>query len=335
MGVEYKDYYKLLGVSRNASKDELSKAYKKLARKYHPDLNSGDKDAESKFKDINEAYEVLKDEEKRKLYDQLGPNWQHGQNFQRPPGFENFTYNSYGNMGGGMGAGGMGGGSFDASSFSDFFETLFGGAGGMGGGMGGMGGQGQSFGPDPFGNFGRKARRGKDVEAELALSLEEAYRGGRKTISLTTSQGNKSLEVNIPAGVKEGARIRLAGQGETGVPGSGAQPGDLYLKVRLQPHKDFALEQNNLVYDLVLAPWEAALGAKLRVPTLEGEVEINIPPGSSSGKKLRLRGRGLGSGASKGDEYIRIGIRVPDKPGDQEKELWEKLAEISQFKARG
>lgn len=325
MGVEYKDYYKLLGVSRNASKDELSKAYKKLARKYHPDLNSGDKDAESKFKDINEAYEVLKDEEKRKLYDQLGPNWQHGQNFQRPPGFENATYNAYGNMN----MGGMGGGSFNASSFSDFFETLFGGAGGM---SGGMGGQGQSFGPDPFGNFGRKARRGKDVEAELALSLEEAYRGGRKTISLTTSQGNKSLEVNIPAGVKEGARIRLAGQGETGMSG---QNGDLYLKVRLQPHKDFALEQNNLVYDLNLSPWEAALGAKLRVPTLEGEVEINVPPGSSSGKKLRLRGRGLGSGASKGDEYIRIGIRVPDKPSDEEKELWEKLAETSQFKARG
>lgn len=334
MGVEYKDYYKLLGVSRNASKDELGKAYKKLARKYHPDLNSGDKTAESKFKDVNEAYEVLKDDEKRKLYDQLGPNWQHGQNFQRPPGFGNFTYNSYGNMGGnaggGAGAGGMGGGTFDASSFSDFFETLFGG----GRGAGGMGG-GQSFGPDPFGNFGRKARRGKDVEAELALSLEEAYRGGRKTISLTTSQGNKSLEINIPAGVKEGARIRLAGQGESGVPGSGAQPGDLYLKVRLQPHQDFALEQNNLVYDLILAPWEAALGARLRVPTLEGEVEIGIPAGSSSGKKLRLRGRGLGSGGAKGDEYIRIGIRVPESSSDAEKELWEKLAAASNFKARG
>jgi curved DNA-binding protein len=322
MGVEYKDYYKLLGVSRNASQDELSKAYKKLARKYHPDLNSGDKNAENKFKDLNEAYEVLKDEEKRKLYDQLGPNWQHGQNFQRPPGFENFNFNNYNNMEN------MGGGSFDASSFSDFFETLFG-----GGGMGGASGRGgQSFGPDPFGNYSRKTRRGKDVEAELALSLEEAYRGGRKTISLTTSQGKKSLEVNIPAGVKEGARIRLAGQGETGASG---QNGDLYLRVRLQPHPDFALEQNNLVYDLAIAPWEAALGATLRVPTLEGHVEISIPPGSSSGKKLRLRGRGLGSGAAKGDEYIRISIRVPEKPSEREKELWEKLAETSNFKARG
>ncbi|MDR2893494.1 MAG: DnaJ domain-containing protein [Deltaproteobacteria bacterium] len=322
MAVEYKDYYKLLGVSRDASKDEISKAYKKLARKYHPDLNQGDAKAEEKFKDINEAHEVLKDQEKRRLYDQLGSNWQHGQNFQRPPGFEGFNFGGFG--GGSFGQ--AGGAGFDASSFSDFFETLFGGAGGAG-----RGGQGQSFGPDPFGGFSQRARRGRDIEAELGLSLEEAYHGGRKTVNLNTGQGQRVLEVTIPAGVKEGARIRLSGQGD---PGIGGQAGDLYLKIKLLPHAKFSLEQNNLVHDLALAPWEAALGAKVRVPTLDGEVEINIPAGSSSGKKLRLRGKGLGSGAAKGDEFIRMSIRVPESLTDEEKELWERLAAVSQFKAR-
>ena len=315
MGVEYKDYYKILGVSRNAAKDEIGKAYKKLARKYHPDLNPNNKDAEEKFKGINEAYEVLKDPEKRKLYDQLGSNWQHGQNFQQPPGFDGFSYGGMGGMGGG-------GANFDSSSFSDFFETLFGGGGG---------GRSQGFGPDPFGNFSRKARRGRDIESELGLTLEEAYHGGRKTISLNTAHGQKALEVNIPAGIKEGARIRLAGQGD---PAVGGQPGDLYLRIKLLPHQSFAVEQNNLIYELSLAPWEAALGVKLRVPTLDGEVEIAVPPGSSTGKKLRLRGRGLGNGASKGDEYVRINVRVPEKTTEEEKKLWEQLAEFSTFKAR-
>ncbi|MDL2307051.1 J domain-containing protein [Desulfovibrio sp. OttesenSCG-928-C06] len=314
MGVEYKDYYKLLGISRSATKDEIGRAYKKLARKYHPDLNPGNKDAEEKFKDINEAHEVLKDPEKRKLYDQLGPNWQHGQNFQQPPGFEGFNFNY----------GGGGGGGFDAASFSDFFETLFGGGRSSGG-------QGQNFGPDPFGNFSRKARRGRDIESELGLTLEEAYHGGRKTISLNTTMGQKALEVNIPAGIKEGARIRLAGQGD---PSVGGQAGDLYLRIKLLPHQNFAVEQNNLLYDLNLAPWEAALGAKLRVPTLDGEVEISVPAGSSTGKKLRIRGRGLGSGDNKGDEYVRISVRVPESSTDEEKKLWEQLAEVSNFNAR-
>ncbi len=312
MAVEYKDYYKLLGVERKASKEEIGKAYKKLARKYHPDLNQDDKAAEAKFKDINEAYEVLKDDEKRKLYDQLGADWQHGQNFQRPPGFENFQFN-FGNGGGGAGG-------FQSSDFSDFFSNLFGGGGRSGGFSGGFGG-------DPFGGFSQRPRRGSDVESQLNLTLEEAAKGGSKTIMI---QGGSSLEVKIPAGVKEGARIRLAGKGESGPAGAG----DLYLRVKYLPHPNFTLDENNLVYDLQLAPWEAALGVKVRIPTLGGEVELNIPAGSSSGKKLRLRDKGLGSGADKGDQFIRINIRMPEELAPEEKALWEKLQEISTFKAR-
>lgn len=286
-------------------------------------MNPDNKEAEDKFKDINEAYEVLKDEEKRKLYDQLGPNWQHGQNFQQPSGFENFTF--YGGGGGqGGGFGGMGGpGGFGAGSgFSDFFETLFGGAG-----------RGQGFGPDPFSSFSRRPQRGRDVEAELGLSLEEAQGGGKKSVSISSpGSGSKSLEINIPVGVKEGARIRLSGQGDP-APGGG-QPGDLYLRVKLLPHKHFSLEGNNILYELNLAPWEAALGVKVRVPTLDSEVELSVPPGSGSGKRFRLRGRGLGSGGSKGDQYVRLNIKMPHKLDDEEKELWEKLAEVSKFKAR-
>lgn len=319
MGVEYKDYYKLLGVERNAAKDEISKAFKKLARKYHPDMNPDNKEAEDKFKDINEAYEVLKDNEKRRLYDQLGANWQHGQNFQQPPGFENFTF--YGNPGGQGGFGGPGG--FGAGSgFSDFFETLFGDAG-----------RGQGFGPDPFGSFTRRPQRGRDVEAEISLTLEEAHTGGRKAVSISSpSSGTKSLEINIPAGVKEGARIRLSGQGDL-APGGG-QSGDLYLRVALLPHKHFTLDGNDILYELNVAPWEAALGVKVRVPTLDNEVELSVPPGSAGGKRFRLRGKGLGSGAAKGDEYVRLNIKLPPKLEPEEKELWEKLAEISKFKAR-
>ncbi len=303
MAVEYKDYYKLLGV----------KAYKKLARKYHPDLNPGDKNAEERFKEINEAYEVLKDDEKRRLYDQLGPNWQHGQQFQGAPGFENVRFD-------------FGGRGFEGVGFSDFFETLFGGGGARARGQGG-------FGPDPFGNFSARQRRGRDVEAEFALTLEEAYRGGRKAVTLREAGGStKTLEVNIPSGVREGGRIRLAGQGDPGMGGGPA--GDLYLKVRMAPHPQFTLDGDNVIYDLQLAPWEAALGATVRVPTLDGEVDVTVAPGTSSGRKLRLRGKGLGSGAARGDQYVRIGIRTPGEPTPRERELWEELARTSSFRAR-
>lgn len=316
--MEYKDYYKLLDVTKASSQDEISKAFKKLARKYHPDLNPDNPEAEAKFKEINEAYEVLKDPEKRKLYDSLGPNWKEGQNFQPPPGYENFHFQ---------------GGNYGQAGFSDFFETIFGGGGG------GFNFQGGGFGGDPFGRPRRS--KGRNAEVRLALSMEEAYRGGKKTISLQEQvhgpdgrprMQTKSLEVNIPAGVKDGAKIRLSGQGSPGMGGGPA--GDLYLNVEILPHALFKLSGVNVIYDLRLTPWEAALGTGVRVPTLEGEVELNVPPGISSGQKMRIAGRGLGKGAQQGDQLVQIVIRTPKNLSTEERELWEKLAAISSFNPR-
>jgi curved DNA-binding protein len=282
--MEYRDYYKLLGVSRSASKEEIGKAFKKLARKYHPDLNPNDKDAENKFKEINEAYEVLKDEKKRKLYDQFGSNWEHGQNFQPPPGYENVHFGG----GGGFGGGGAG--------FSDFFETIFGGGGG--GFRGGFQPGGFSQG-DFGGGYQRRPRRGADSEASYELTLEEAYRGGKKSITLQEQTSGpdgiprmttKTLEVTVPAGIKDGQKIRLAGQGNPGL--NGGAKGDLYLKIRLMPHHMFKVSESDVILDLPLSPWEAALGTTARIPTLDGAVEMKIPPGIGSGKKLRIKGRG-------------------------------------------
>jgi curved DNA-binding protein len=313
--LEYKDYYNLLGVAKGAGQEEISKAFKKLARKYHPDLNPNDPAAEGKFKEINEAYEVLKDPEKRKLYDSFGPNWKEGQNFQPPPGYENSHFRS---------------GGFGGEGFSDFFETIFGQAGGGGGAR---------FGGDPFGRPMR--RKGHDAEVRLTLTMEEAYRGGPKTITLQEqvrgADGmphlqSKTLEVNIPAGVKDGAKIRLSGQGS---PGSGGGPaGDLLLQVSITEHPLFRLEGVNVIYDLRLAPWEAVLGCSLRIPTLDGPVDMNIPAGLSSGQKLRLTGKGLGKGESQGDQFVRIVIRSPKTLSDRERELWDELSEISSFQAR-
>ena len=345
MGVEYKDYYKLLGVERTSANEDIAKAYKKLARKYHPDLNPNNKDAESKFKEINEAYEVLRDEEKRRMYDQLGPNWQHGQNFQGAPGFEGFNFDGANFSFGGGGAGGHGG----AGGFSDFFEMIFGGArGGAGPGAGGAGYSSNQFGADPFAAFGgrhssqgqgpgqRAARRGGDIESNLTLSLEDAYRGGKKNITLQGNAGDtRSLEVSIPRGVKPGARIRLANQGQPGF--NGGPAGDLYLKVQIAPHSQYNIEGNNIIYNLPLAPWEAVLGAKVRVPTLDGEIELSIAPGTGSGRKLRLRDRGLGGlgpGNNRGDQLVVVQIQVPTNLDDAEKALWQELAEKSSFKAR-
>lgn len=330
--MEYKDYYKILGIGKSASKEEIAKAFKKLARQYHPDLNPDNKDAESKFKEINEAYEVLKDDEKRKMYDTLGPNWQHGQDFQPPPGFENIHFNFRGGGPGG-GPGGMGG--MGGASFSDFFETLFGGGpGGMGGAAGGHAGRG-GFRGDPFGQG--RPRRGPDAETTLELTLEEAWNGGPKTITLQEqlpgqSPSLKTLQVNIPKGIKEGAKIRLAGQGNPGQ--FGGTSGDLYLKIAMLPHRLYYLEGVNVVIDLALAPWEAALGTKLRVPTLDGPVELTIPPGVDSGRKFRLRGKGLGTGADKGDQLVKVRIKTPNTLSDKEKALWEQLAEASSFAPR-
>ncbi|MDR2160545.1 MAG: J domain-containing protein [Desulfovibrio sp.] len=321
MSVEYKDYYKILGVPRNASQEEIARAYKKLARKHHPDLNQGDKKSEERFKEINEANEVLKDPEKRKLYDHLGADWQHGQKFQRP-GQENFRFTFGGREGG-----------FGASGFSDFFETLFGGGAFNSGGRFREEGFGPFGGGSSFGGFSRQPQKGRDVEAVLTLTLEEAFAGSKKALSLqgAAGQGSRSLEVNVPAGIKNGARIRLTGQGDSS---TGGPAGDLYLKISILPHRRFSLDDADVIYDLRLAPWEAALGTRVRVPTLAGDVDLTIQPGASSGKKLRLRGKGLGTGSQKGDQFIRIFVVVPESSTPAERELWEKLREVSPFQPR-
>ncbi|MDD6181963.1 MAG: J domain-containing protein [Desulfovibrionaceae bacterium] len=297
MAVSYKDYYKVLGVERGASADAISKAYKKLARQYHPDLNPNDKSAEEKFKEINEAYEVLKDPEKRRMYDQLGPDWQNGQQFGGP-GFENmhFTFN---------------GQNFGGSGFSDFFETLF---GQQPGGRGG------------FGGFSAPPRKGRDYESELALALEDVMRGGRHSVSV---QG-KTLDVNVPAGIREGVRLRLAGKGGA-MPGG--TPGDLFLRIKYMPHPVFQVDGDNLQCDVSVAPWEAVLGGTVRVPTLEGPVELKLPAGSSSGRRIRLRGKGLGAPSARGDLLARVMIRVPSSVSEEEEALWRRLAASSSFKA--
>ena len=328
--MEYKDYYTILGVPKTASQEDISKAFKKKARACHPDLNPGDACAEGNFKDLNEANEVLKDPEKRKLYDSLGPNWQAGQNFQPPPDFDNVRFH-FGGQGPGRGGAGE---QFDASAFSDFFETLFGGGGG------GFGGAQAGFGRGGAG-FSRRPSRGDDAQAILELTLEEAYLGGGKPLSLQEpgigpdgrpTMNTKTLQVNIPAGVRDGSKIRLAGQGNQGF--GGGSPGDLYLHVRILPHEVFKLEDTNVIMELALAPWEAVLGGTVSVPTLDGPVDLRIPAGIGSGKKLRLRGKGLGGGARRGDQFVRVMIQVPAGISDEEKTLWEKLRDVSRFTPR-
>lgn len=333
--MEFKDYYKTLGVERGASKEEIQKAYRKLARKYHPDV-SKEENAEDRFKEVSEAYEVLKDADKRQKYDQFGSAWKQArQTGQPPPGFEGFQFDfgSGGGPGGGFrfsgdpsAFGGMGG-----SGFSDFFEALFGGQGGARGFGGPRGGAG--FG----GRSGRAATaRGSDQEAPISLGLEEAARGGRREITLQdpTTGGSKSLSVSIPPGVKPGSKIRLQGQGAPGMGGGPA--GDLYLKVELLPHPRFELDGQDLRTTVPITPWEAALGGRAEVPTLNGEVTIRVPAGTSSGRRIRLKGKGFPRRKGEaGDLFAELRIVVPEEIGDEERELYEKLAEVSSFEPRG
>ncbi len=328
MGVKYKDYYKILGVSRNATQEEINKAYRKLAKKYHPDFNPGNKEAEEKFKEINEAYEVLKDPEKRKRYDLLGANWEHGQNFEPPPGFENIRFHFRTGKGRGF------------EGFSDFFDLIFGDLFGDKTSSG-RGRTSYTFysSSDPFedsyGDFFNgsttRAQKGLDAEAEIELTLEEAYRGGKKTITINQEGVPKTITVNIPPGMSEGSKIRLANQGHLG---PGGIRGDLYLKVKLLPHYLFKVEGNNVILDLPLTPWEAALGCQVSVPTLDGRIDLKVPPGTSSGKKLRIKGKGLGRGAKKGDFFARVMIKVPKTLSAKERELFEQLKNISSFNPR-
>ena len=310
MAVKFKDYYEVLGVPRGASGDEIRKTYRKLARQYHPDVNPNDKSAEEKFKEINEAYEVLSDADKRKRYDELGANWKSGAEFTPPPGAQNghvdFT-----------GFGDAFGGARGASDFSDFFESLF--------GRRGSARSSADFRMPP-----------QDIEAEISLTLEEAHRGVKRNITLQSSGTDrlKSLEVTIPPGVREGTVIRLAGQGEPGT--SGGPPGDLYLHVRIEPHPLFEIVGDaDVQIEFPAAPWEAALGAQVNVPTLDGPVEMKIPPGTQGGTRLRLRGQGLNKRrGGRGDQYVKIKIVIPPKLTARERSLFEKLAAESKFDPR-
>ncbi len=321
MSVKFQDYYEILGVKRGAAQDEIKKAYRKLARKFHPDVNKN-AGAEEQFKKVSEAYDVLGDQEKRKKYDALGANWRMGQEFRPPDGSGSFEFNFGGRPGGRRGAGFEGG-----SGFSDFFETLFSSGFGAGHADGGA----------------AWSNRGSDHEAEIIIPLEEAFRGVRKTISLQTAEvdsigrvhrGAKNYNVTIPRGVINGARIRLTGQGGKGS-GKGA-PGDLYLRVRIAPHSQFRLDGHELETDLPITPWEAALGGKVAIQTLEGAASLNIPAGTQGGQRLRLREKGFPkSGSSKAGDLIAIvQIRVPQKLTHREKELFEALAEESRFSPR-
>jgi curved DNA-binding protein len=314
MAVHYKDYYESLGVARTASADDIKKSFRKLAREYHPDVAKDKKKAEERFKEINEAYEVLSDPEKRKKYDELGAHWKSGAEFRTPPGYGGFN-------GGQAFRGGRGGAEefhFGGTGFSDFFEQLFG-ARMRGGGFSQRGG----FSPEEF------SARGADIEGDIMVTLEEAARGSVRTVNVSHGDRRESHQVKIPAGITEGQKLRLTGRGESGT--GGGDNGDLYLRVRFAKHPDFDVDGHNLLYELELAPWEAALGAEIPVPTLEGRVNIKIPAGTASGQKLRVRGRGLGKD---GDLFVVAKMVVPHKLTEPQKKLWEQLAHESKFNPR-
>ena len=311
MAVQYKDYYQSLGVPRTASDADIKKAFRKLAREFHPDVAKDKKRAEEKFKEINEAYEVLSDKDKRQKYDELGADWKSGSEFRPPPGYG-------GGFGGAQGfrGGHAGGFEFGGTGFSDFFEQVFGAQRRAAGGFGGRGGQG-GFAEEEF------AEPSRDIEGDILVTLEEAKRGSVRTVTVRRENRTDSHQVKIPAGITEGQKLRIAGRGEGG--------GDLYLRVRLAKHPDFDVDGHNLIYELELAPWEAALGAEISVPTLDGKVNIKIPAGTASGQKLRVRGRGLGKA---GDLLVSAKIVVPHKISDAQKKLWEQLARESKFNPR-
>jgi len=305
MPVQYKDYYATLGVSKTASQDEIRKAFRKLARQHHPDVAKDKKNAEAKFKEINEAYEVLGDADKRQRYDQLGADWdQPGAGHQPPPGW-----------GGGGHPGGFGGGSFGGTGFSDFFEQFFSGGASRGGRSGFPG-----YEPEEHG-------RGNDIEADLLVTIEEALHGAKKKISFRRDGRSKveTYEVRIPKGVREGQKIRLAGQGEGAGRRGGA--GDLYLVVRFEKHPDYRIDGADLIYDLEVPAWRAVLGGEESVPTPDGSVRLKIPDGSQPGRKFRIKGRGLPTGSnSRGDFYAQLVVTLPTSLIPETRALWEKLS---------
>jgi len=320
MPVEFKDYYEVLGVARDASGEDIKKAYRKLAHKYHPDVAKDKTTGEAKFKEINEAHEVLSDPEKRQKYDQLGADWKHPGRQPAPP------------------QGGSGGGyedasefHFDGTGFSDFFEQFFGSRGRPSGGFGRT--RGEGMGGPTF------TQPGQDIEADILVTLDEIVHGSTRTINLrrtdprTGQPITQTLRVKIPPGVREAQLIRLAGKGQEGIGGGGS--GNLYLRVKFAQHPDYRVRGADLYYDLDLAPWEAVLGTTVDLPTLDGKVSLKIPAGTKAQQQLRLRGKGLpSSDGTRGNLYAVVSIQVPAHPTPEQKLLWEQLATKSMFNPR-
>ena len=289
--MKYKDYYAILGVTRDAKPEDIRKAYRKLSKKYHPDVNK-EAGAEEKYKEINEAYEVLKDPEKRQKYDTLGMNWEQGQDFTPPPGWQHVEFG--GNMG-------------DMGDFSDFFQSLFGNAGrrsNFGGGFG-----------DIF--SGRHAPVNRDMEVNLTLSLEDAIAGGTHTLLL----GNRKLSVRLPKGIKEGSQIKLPGKSDMG--------GDIYVNIHIAEHKTFMTDGYDLIREFHVPVYDAVLGKDITVETLDGELTVKMPAGIQDGQKLRLKGKGMPKrNGTNGDMYVRIRVDIPRYVNEKQKALWEELSKL-------
>jgi curved DNA-binding protein len=309
--MEYKDYYKTLGLTREAGADEIKRAYRKLARKYHPDV-SKEPNAEARFKEVNEANAVLSDPEKRAAYDALGSGWQAGQDFRPPPGAGSYRREFHF-------------GPEESADFSDFFASIFGGD--FQPGAGRPGGQ-------------PRKRRGHDQSVRVAIDLEEAYRGGTRQLRLDSAEPgpdgrpgghSRTLNVRIPSGVTHGRQIRLAGQGGPGI--HGGPPGDLYLELEIKPHRHFTADGREVQLRLPVAPWEAALGATVQAPTLGGPVNLRIPPGSQGGQRLRLKGRGL-PGEPPGDLLVVLEIVAPPADTEETRRAYRQLAESASFNPR-
>ena len=334
MSIKYKDYYEILGVKRDSSQEDIKKAYRKLAREFHPDINKSPS-AESRFKDITEAYEVLGDSEKRKRYDHLGSGWQNGQDFTPPPGWENynfdfgqnkgfkktFSFNEFEDLTGG---------------FSDFFEMMFGDS---------FGGKNKRKKQYEFSNYNNQyeSKKGMDSEASITISLDDAFHGAVKTITLSTMdkrnfgfgrRSSKSYNIRIPKGITHGSKIKLKGQGTESE--FGGKPGDLLLQINILPHNIFRLNGYDLEIDLPLSPWEAVLGAKVTIPTIDGKATLNIAPGTQNDSRLRLKGKGMPKKGGKdfGDMYAVVKIVIPKNLNSKELKLFEELAKTSDFKPR-
>lgn len=318
MPAQFKDYYTTLGVTREATPDQIKKGFRKLARQHHPDTAKDKKTAEEKFKEINEAYEVLSDPEKRRKYDQLGARWNDAGGFEAPPpGWQQ--------SGGGFGSGGQDF-HFGGTGFSDFFEQVFGGASRQGFPQGG---QRQT-----------RSHRGQDIEGDILVTLEEAMNGTVRPISLQTTDNHtgrvetETFQVRIPPGATNGRRIRVPGQGDSGH--NGGEAGDLYLRVRHAAHPDFTTRETDVYHELDVAPWEAVLGAEIIVPTLDGSIKLRIPAGTTDGQQLRVKSRGLPKGKSgtRGDFFVTINVVLPTETSAEERKLWEELRASSTFKPR-